>query len=319
VSLTIGGTTLTRNLNVDGTVLFNLTGLDNGAITTSVTATDGNSNEATVAGPNMLLDVAPADGSADEDGNLTVTAVDSDIDSSEVSAVTFNVTGIDADADAVVQVSDGVSVLTSSLLTTDGSVTLDLSTLNDGNLTVSVVATDGENNETSGAGTTISLDTSDDLPPPPTGNGELFGDAGRNNLTDGDSATTIFGLGDRDTINAGGGDDTIVGGEGNDRLRGEGGGDRFAYSPDDLGGERDIIEDFSIAEGDKIDLSAVAEEFDLSLQEVQDLLNYRDTSAGDLVLKIDLPTGELVQAAHQTQMSRLTQAKMTPPQMRAAI
>lgn len=293
VTLSIGGTTLTRNLNVDGTVLFDLTSIENGTITTSVTATDANNNIASAAGPNIVLDVPEPAGSADDDGNLAVAAVDATIDADEVSAVTFDVTGIDADASAQVRVSDGTSTVTSAPLNSDGSVTLDLSTLDDGALTVTVIATDADDNETAGAGTTISLDTFvAPPPPPPSTNAELVGSAARDTLTDGADATTILGLGERDTINAGDGDDILVGGAGNDRLRGDGGGDLFAYALSDLNGERDIIEDFNIADGDKIDLSEVATALDLTLPQIEALLNFRDTSAGDLVLKIDLPSGE---------------------------
>jgi Ca2+-binding RTX toxin-like protein len=78
---------------------------------------------------------------------------------------------------------------------------------------------------------------------------------------------TIYGRAGNDTLNGGDGDDYMFGGAGNDRLQGGKGQDAMwggagadVFLIDD--GEstfarRDFIEDFSRAEGDKIDLSAI--------------------------------------------------------------
>ncbi|MFD2740143.1 type I secretion C-terminal target domain-containing protein, partial [Sulfitobacter aestuarii] len=63
------------------------------------------------------------------------------------------------------------------------------------------------------------------------------------------------------------------------------------YRASDLVGDRDNIEDFSIAEGDKVDLSEVASFYGWTAGELMDRLSFRDTSGGDLQLKIDLPSG----------------------------
>lgn len=70
-----------------------------------------------------------------------------------------------------------------------------------------------------------------------------------------------MGIRGNDTVEAGGGDDTIIGGFGFDQLWGETGADTFTYKAvAELAfknGKFDRIMDFSTAEGDRIDLSAL--------------------------------------------------------------
>ncbi|ETX13162.1 hypothetical protein OCH239_13095 [Roseivivax halodurans JCM 10272] len=100
---------------------------------------------------------------ADDDGNLAVTTADVFLDANETGAVDFIVSGIDADADALVTVSDGVTEVTGAL-SQDGTVTLDLSGLSLGAAAVSVMATDNDGNvaEVSGPGLTLVPATADD-------------------------------------------------------------------------------------------------------------------------------------------------------------
>lgn len=80
----------------------------------------------------------------------------------------------------------------------------------------------------------------------------LFGDAGNDKLSGGDGDDLIYG---------GAGNDTINGGAGSDLLYGDGGADRFMFRNGDFAGtlreSMKQIRDFSRAEGDKIDLSAL--------------------------------------------------------------
>ena len=58
-----------------------------------------------------------------------------------------------------------------------------------------------------------------------------------------------------DTLIGGGGRDQLNGGDGNDTLTGGGGGDRFTFSSRlDPVANRDTITDFSISDGDRIEL-----------------------------------------------------------------
>lgn len=87
------------------------------------------------------------------------------------------------------------------------------------------------------------------------GNDDLFGGAGNDQLLGGP------GL---DELRGGNGDDTLVGGPGADYLYGGHGADRFIFDvqanwdrPSETNRLFDIIFDFDVREGDRIDLSAI--------------------------------------------------------------
>jgi Ca2+-binding RTX toxin-like protein len=88
-----------------------------------------------------------------------------------------------------------------------------------------------------------------------------------------------------DTIEGGIGDDVLVGGYGNDYLIGGDGADTFIWQDGDVG--IDHIKDFSIAEGDKLDLSGI---LDISKGQILDnYLNFSPDSDGTGT-KIDIFT-----------------------------
>ncbi|MCF3643248.1 hypothetical protein LXM94_25140 [Rhizobium sp. TRM95111] len=86
--------------------------------------------------------------------------------------------------------------------------------------------------------------------------GNAFTLTGRGNLDGaGNSlANAITGNGGKNTLSGGGGNDTLEGGAGKDTLKGSGGRDRLVG---DKGGGRDFIDDFSRAQGDRINLKAI--------------------------------------------------------------
>lgn len=82
------------------------------------------------------------------------------------------------------------------------------------------------------------------------GNDRLIGNAGNDRLYGGNGNDTLLG---------GGGNDVLYGGAGTDQLTGGLGADQFAFRTGELAttaSAQDTINDFSAAEGDKIDLSA---------------------------------------------------------------
>lgn len=94
------------------------------------------------------------------------------------------------------------------------------------------------------------------------GNDILYGGSGRDILIGGDGNDTLFGgngndrlLGERgrDVLDGGNGNDTLEGGRGNDTLTGGNGADHFAFFNNN---GRNLITDFSVAEGDLLVLSA---------------------------------------------------------------
>lgn len=70
-----------------------------------------------------------------------------------------------------------------------------------------------------------------------------------NRIVGNDGANTLSGLAGEDMLQGGGGNDLLIGGTGRDTLVGGTGADIFDFS---RGCGRDRIEDFSIAEGDRI-------------------------------------------------------------------
>ena len=88
----------------------------------------------------------------------------------------------------------------------------------------------------------------------------LMGGAGGDRLYGGAGHDWLYGGNDRDTLYGGSGDDTLIGDRGADQLLGGQGADRFVFlsvldTP--VRGKRDRIVDFSRAEGDIIDLTAI--------------------------------------------------------------
>lgn len=100
------------------------------------------------------------------------------------------------------------------------------------------------------------------------GDDGLYGYGGSDWLNGGDGDDTLSGGNGADTVEGADGDDTVVGGSGNDfvwggddldTLTGGSGADDFAFGDGESGvgaGNRDLITDFSKADGDDIDLSA---------------------------------------------------------------
>ncbi|MCT4559256.1 MAG: type I secretion protein [Pelagimonas sp.] len=95
------------------------------------------------------------------------------------------------------------------------------------------------------------------------GGDHLSGDAGRDNLNGGSGADTLLGGEGNDYLNGSSGNDVLSGGGGRDRLylgagddtaTGGAGADRFIFRSNDLDGGTDVIADFSIVEGDLVDL-----------------------------------------------------------------
>lgn len=70
------------------------------------------------------------------------------------------------------------------------------------------------------------------------------------------------------------GDDLIYGGAGTDTLYGEEGADTFVFGAEDTFGFVDTIKDFSVAEGDKIDISDLLEGYDPLSDAISDFVQF---------------------------------------------
>jgi Ca2+-binding RTX toxin-like protein len=85
------------------------------------------------------------------------------------------------------------------------------------------------------------------------GHDRLFGGVG-DDILNGDAGNDYLDGGSgNDLLNGGEGDDILLGGSGNDTLTGGAGADTFVWRAGDTG--NDVIQDFNIGEGDRIDLS----------------------------------------------------------------
>lgn len=91
-------------------------------------------------------------------------------------------------------------------------------------------------------------------------NDRLTGDGGDNVLRGNNGKDTLIGGDGADTIAGGAGDDRLVGGLGADALVGQAGADTFVFAStaeSGPGNARDRINDFSHAQGDRIDVSGI--------------------------------------------------------------
>ncbi|WP_340119974.1 type I secretion C-terminal target domain-containing protein [Pelagibius sp. 7325] len=82
---------------------------------------------------------------------------------------------------------------------------------------------------------------------------------GDDTISGGAGNDTIFGQEGADLIDGGSGADIIIGGTGNDTMTGGEGADTFVWTDQFIAGETDTVTDFSAADGDVLDLSAVLE------------------------------------------------------------
>lgn len=108
--------------------------------------------------------------------------------------------------------------------------------------------------------------------------------AGSNDQTRAGGDDTLYGGAGDDLIFGQEGDDHIYGGAGNDTLYGGSGADTFHYTGND---GHDVIKDFSVTEGDVLDLSLLLE----TTSATQDTLNqfiFATEQNGNTVISIDL-------------------------------
>lgn len=106
------------------------------------------------------------------------------------------------------------------------------------------------------------------------GDDYLFGDAGKDWVRGGAGNDVIYG---------GDGDDGLVGDAGVDTLYGEAGADRFIFYPDTTFDAVDTIMDFSVAEGDRIDVGDLLIGFDPLTKLITDFVQIADNGGSSIV------------------------------------
>jgi serralysin len=148
-----------------------------------------------------------------------------------------------------------------------------------GTLSIVVTASDGSEGVTD----TFEISVGDD----DGGGSIILGTKKNNTLYGADAAETLRALGGKDKIFAGDGGDTIEGGAGRDLLWGEAGADIFKFGNKN---GMDDIKDFSLADGDRIDLSGVS-----AISSYTDLIdNHFFSYKGDAYIKVSAGNDILV-------------------------
>lgn len=122
----------------------------------------------------------------------------------------------------------------------------------------------------------------------------LDGRGGNDTLTGGNANDTLFGSFGSDTLYGGAGNDILNGGYDNDTLNGnagsdtligELGADRFFYSSYDVfAGSVDTIKDFSLSQGDKLDIHNLLSGFDPLTKLITDYVQINDSGANSAVM-----------------------------------
>lgn len=160
-------------------------------------------------------------------------------------------------------------------------------------------AADGDTTDDGAEEPTSGGDTADDGAGQPTSGGGTAGDGSgedqgdgstpKDDETDSSADSVIMGSANRDTLVGTEGEDVLDGGYHKDTLTGGGGADIFRYTTDSLDGYRDVITDFSSAEGDQIDFSALADAFDLDASSMLDAVSVKGVGAG---LRVAIEIGD---------------------------
>ncbi|MCC7259651.1 MAG: type I secretion C-terminal target domain-containing protein, partial [Alphaproteobacteria bacterium] len=109
----------------------------------------------------------------------------------------------------------------------------------------------------------ISGESGDDLLDGGSGNDVIVGGSGEDIIRADDGADVLFGNTGADLLDGYEGNDTLIGGQGSDSVSGGVGADVFVFhglSNDGVALEDEIL-DFSVTEGDRIDLRGLASDF----------------------------------------------------------
>lgn len=107
-----------------------------------------------------------------------------------------------------------------------------------------------------------------------SGNDLLVGGAGNDILKGGAGNDILRGGNGDDVLRGGDGDDRLVGGRGSDTLDGGNGADTFVFRTNHIGTGVDTIKDFSLSQGDKIDISDILSAYDPVTDALADFVQF---------------------------------------------
>ncbi|MCH9806097.1 MAG: type I secretion C-terminal target domain-containing protein [Alphaproteobacteria bacterium] len=109
-------------------------------------------------------------------------------------------------------------------------------------------------------------------------------------LSGGADTQLIYGLGGADTLAGGADADGLFGGTGADILTGGGGADMFGWENGDLDGNVDTITDFTIGDGDALDISDILQGFDEATSVLSEFVQLSE-AGGDTTVSVDFDGG----------------------------
>lgn len=120
-----------------------------------------------------------------------------------------------------------------------------------------------------------------------SGNDLLVGGAGNDLLKGGAGNDILRGGNGDDVLRGGDGDDRLIGGRGSDILDGGSGTDTFVFRTNHIGTGVDTIKDFSLSQGDKIDISDILSAYDPVTDALADFVQFT-RSGKKSIMSVDL-------------------------------
>ncbi|MEQ9693181.1 Ig-like domain-containing protein, partial [Shimia sp. SDUM112013] len=155
-----GGQTVSVHNLGNGTHTVDLSSLPDGPLHASAYLVDDAGNDAISANDTSVIDTT-----ADVGGDATVVINDGDslVSQAESGAVSYTVSGLDADATATVRFTDGYTNVDVAVTANGTFTNADLSTLMDGPITASLLIGDAAGNSANGTPDSTTLDTTADL------------------------------------------------------------------------------------------------------------------------------------------------------------
>ncbi|MEZ5918806.1 MAG: M10 family metallopeptidase C-terminal domain-containing protein, partial [Alphaproteobacteria bacterium] len=121
-------------------------------------------------------------------------------------------------------------------------------------------------------------------------NDTLVGGAGNDVLNGGAGNDTINGGGGNDILKGESGEDVLAGGDGQDTLYGGADADMFLFESGSAFNNIDTIGDFSLTEGDALDISSLLSAYDALTDLITDFVRITDSGA-DSILSVDVDGG----------------------------
>lgn len=139
------------------------------------------------------------------------------------------------------------------------------------------------------------------------GNDSLHGGAGNDTVNGGDGDDLVHGGVGNDILNGNNNNDILFGGDGLDQLYGGSGADTFMFTADSAFNNIDVVNDFSLAQSDKINIHDLLIGYDPLTKAITDFVQIT-TSGTDSILKVDADGGanNFVQIATLKNITGLT-------------